>query len=79
MTASLFDEPIEAAPSLFKDSPAAPEPFTVKRCGASFNVLDGSGMLVRAFPNGREQAARDYSADLNAAFASGWASRDRVK
>ena len=76
---SLFDVTPEPAPSLFAESPAAPEPYTVKRNGASYSVLDAAGLLALAFPCGSESTARAFCADLNAAFRLGWAARDAVR
>ena len=76
---SLFDEPIQAAPSLFKDSPAPPDPYTTKRNGASWSVIDPDGLLALAFPSGSESRAREYADALNQAFRRGWHARDAVK
>lgn len=76
---SLFPQEVPAAPSLFSDSPAAPEPYSVKRNGASWSVIDPDGMLALAFPCGSESRAREYAASLNAAFGRGWSSRERLK
>lgn len=80
MTGSLFDSgPVPPAPSLFAESPAAPDPYTVKRNGASWSVIDADGMLALAFPAGSESRAREYAVALNAAFGRGWSSRERAK
>lgn len=76
MTPSLFDATPPPAPSLFPDSPACPEVFTVRRIGASWSVLDNAGLLICAYAAGSETKARAFCADLQAAFSSGWYARD---
>lgn len=74
----LFDAPVQPDPGLFPTSPACPTVFVTKRVGASWSVLDNSGMLVAAYPAGSEAKARQFAQDLNDAFRRGWSARDAV-